>query len=169
MINVTIWYEKLQEMETPDYRFVKIPEDKREEVEKYHAKGSKAIKEAYPLGLGGTLKDYISQMDDVSVTLVTLDMPEFGLPDELLEKTDVLVWWAHVGHDAVPDELAHKIQERVLRGMDLSPCILPTFVSHFVSCLVQAALYSGVRVILNVFSQLHRLIRLHRVYLQVSN
>lgn len=38
MINITIWYEKLQEMTTPDYRFVKIPEDKREEVEKYHAK-----------------------------------------------------------------------------------------------------------------------------------
>ena len=117
MINVTIWYEKLQEMTTPDYRFVQIPEDKRAEVEQYHAKGSKAIKEVYPLGLGGTLKDYISQMDDVSVTLVTLDMPEFGLPDELLKKTDVLIWWAHVGHDAVPDELAHKIQERVLRGM----------------------------------------------------
>lgn len=32
MINVTIWYEKLQEMTTPDYRFVQIPEDKRAEV-----------------------------------------------------------------------------------------------------------------------------------------
>ena len=168
MINVTIWYEKLQEMETPDYRFVKIPEDKREEVEKYHAKGSKAIKEAYPLGLGGTLKDYISQMDDVSVTLVTLDMPEFGLPDELLEKTDVLVWWAHVGHDAVPDDLARKIQDRVLRGMGFI-ALHSAHLCNFVSCLVQAALYSGVRVILNAFSQPHRLIRLHRVYLQGSN
>lgn len=117
MTNVTIWYEKLQEMPTLDYRFVHIPEDKKAEVEQYHAKGSKAIKEAYPLGLGGTLKNYISQMDDVSVTLVSLDMPEFGLPNELLEKTDVLIWWAHVGHDAVPDELARKIQDRVLRGM----------------------------------------------------
>ena len=96
MINVTIWYEKLQEMPTPDYRFVHIPEDKKTEVEQYHAKGSNAIKKAYPLGLGGTLKNYISQMDDVSVTLVSLDMPEFGLPNELLEKTDVLIWWDHV-------------------------------------------------------------------------
>ena len=48
-------------------------------------------------------------------------MPECGLPDELLERTDVLIWWGHVAHDKVPDELVGKIRERVLKGMGFIP------------------------------------------------
>ena len=34
-----------------------------------------------------------------------------------LEDTDVLVWWAHVAHDRVPDEIALRVKEYVNRGM----------------------------------------------------
>ena len=49
----------------------------------------------------------------------TMDQPENGLPDEVLENTDVLVWWAHIGHHLVSDGVAWKVQQRVLRGMGL--------------------------------------------------
>ena len=48
-------------------------------------------------------------------------MPEFGLPDELLDNTDVLIYWAHVMHQAIPDSLAFKIVKRVQAGMGFIP------------------------------------------------
>ena len=47
----------------------------------------------------------------------TLDEPDQGLPDELLETTDVLVWWGHAAHDEVADSLADRVHDHVLRGM----------------------------------------------------
>ena len=46
-------------------------------------------------------------------------MPGCGITDELLENTDVLMWWSHIAQHAVPDELAEKIHQRVLQGMGL--------------------------------------------------
>ena len=40
-----------------------------------------------------------------------------GLSDELLENTDVLIWWGHVRHKDVPDEWADKIVKRINEGM----------------------------------------------------
>ena len=39
------------------------------------------------------------------------------LTDEILDKTDVLVWWGHCMHDKVSDALVEKIVARVLCGM----------------------------------------------------
>jgi trehalose utilization protein len=51
--------------------------------------------------------------------MVTLDDPEQGLSEETLAQTDVLVWWGHVAHDQVRDELVDRVQRRVLEGMGL--------------------------------------------------
>ena len=32
---------------------------------------------------------------------------EYGLPDDLLNHTDVLIWWAHVAHDRIPVSYTH--------------------------------------------------------------
>jgi trehalose utilization protein len=37
----------------------------------------------------------------------------------VLEKTDVLVWWGHMAHEEVRDDIAEKVQRRVLEGMGL--------------------------------------------------
>lgn len=47
----------------------------------------------------------------------TLNDPDCGLPPEVLENTDVLIWWGHKAHDEVPDELVERVHDRVLRGM----------------------------------------------------
>lgn len=70
----------------------------------------------YPKGIHGTLKEFLEQ-DEISVRTCTLDDPECGLTQEVLDDTDVLIWWAHVGHERVSDEVAARVQEAVLKGM----------------------------------------------------
>ena len=75
------------------------------------------VKDKYPNGIHGRLKEIIDEMDNVTVRIATLDMPECGLTDDVLENTDVMLWWGHMGHKKVPDELARKVADRVLQGM----------------------------------------------------
>lgn len=119
MIRVTIWNEYLQESGVFDRNDLPadMPEEKKDEIEKFVKEGCAKIKEVYPLGVTGTIAAHLEKCEDMEITHVNMLMDEFGLPDELLEKTDVLVWWSHVGHDKVPDELIAKIKERILKGM----------------------------------------------------
>lgn len=94
-MNVTIWNENVHEKEMP-------------EVMKVH-----------PGGLHGTVADIIRELPEANVRVATLDMPEAGLPAEVLDNTDVLFWWGHAAHDRVPDELAERVRARVLDGMGL--------------------------------------------------
>lgn len=114
MIRVTIWTENIQDR--GDYKMLGIPEDKPEMIG-WLTKGVEEIAKVHPNGLKETLGDIFRQEDDMEVRTTSLEQPEYGLPDELLENTDVLVWWAHVAHQLVPDELAEKIHQRVLKGM----------------------------------------------------
>ncbi len=121
MIRVTLWYENIQESgKLPkEFKPSGMGEENlvwfRQMVEDSAAK----IKEVYPKGLMETLAEHLRACDNIQVTSVTMDMPEYGLPQELLENTDVLVWWAHLGHEAVPDRLVERIQRRVWMGMGL--------------------------------------------------
>ena len=126
MIRVTIWDEGVHELGAVPYDF--LPQSF---LEKHAAElpiwerdapaGAAAIKKIYPKGLLGTVADYLGKNEDMEVTLVTMMMPEFGLPDEVLDKTDVLIWWGHMAHELVPDELVKKIKSHVLRGMGFIP------------------------------------------------
>src|SRR4029453_699681 len=60
---------------------------------------------------------HLEQQPDLQVTTATLYQPEQGLPDEVIEQTDVLIWWSHMKHDEVPDALVDKLYQRVLVGM----------------------------------------------------
>ena len=82
----------------------------------YKHQDNEYIHSIYPDGLLGAIQQAV-EGKDATVTTVKLTDPHQGLTDELLEKTDVLIWWAHVCHDEVSDELVAKIHARVLRGM----------------------------------------------------
>lgn len=56
---------------------------------------------------------------DFDVQTAVLDEPEHGLTDELLDRTDVLVWWGHDAHDEVRNEIVTKVRESVLDGMGI--------------------------------------------------
>ncbi|MBD0381028.1 ThuA domain-containing protein [Paenibacillus sedimenti] len=53
------------------------------------------------------------------IQTATLEQPEHGLSNEVLSQTDVLIWWGHLAHEKVADEIVNRIQARVLQGMGL--------------------------------------------------
>ncbi len=75
-----------------------------------HNKGAQAM---YPLGLHGTIKAFLEKDPELEVRTVLLDDPDQGLPDEVLNDTDVLMWWGHCAHGDVKDELVERIRTRV--------------------------------------------------------
>ena len=81
-----------------------------------HEKKSEKVKAVYPDGLHAVIKEFLSSDARLDVTLAALDDPCQGLPDERLENTDVLIWWGHMAHGEVSDDLVRKIQERVYAG-----------------------------------------------------
>lgn len=91
---VTIWNEYRHEREEPE------------------------VAKLYPTGIHGALADALED-EDLEVRTATLDEPDHGLPKEILDATDVLVWWAHIAHDEVPDELVEHVRGRILGGMGL--------------------------------------------------
>ncbi|MCE7029683.1 ThuA domain-containing protein [Jiella avicenniae] len=75
--------------------------------------------ELYPDGMHPVLASIFAGDERFSVRTATLDEPEAGLGGSVLDETDVLLWWGHKHHDEVPDELARRVQSRVLEGMGL--------------------------------------------------
>jgi trehalose utilization protein len=73
----------------------------------------------YPEGMHAAIAAGLSAHADFKVRTATLDEPEQGLSDAILNDTDVLLWWGHDYHHEVSDALVDKLQLRVLSGMGL--------------------------------------------------
>ena len=81
-----------------------------------HEKTKANVKAIYPNGIHATIGEFLAKNDDMEITLAALDDPNQGLPDEVLENTDVLIWWGHMAHGEVNDALVEKIRQRVYAG-----------------------------------------------------
>ncbi len=122
MIRVTLWYEYAQEAGRVPEAFVKdMPEKDREAFEAFLAGSAAKMKAVYPEGMAEAIAGHLRRNPELEVTVTNLYEPEYGLPDALLDRTDVLIWWAHVLHDAIPDELAFRVVQRVQKGMGFLP------------------------------------------------
>ena len=95
MTNVVIWNEYVHEQEDEHVRSI------------------------YPNGIHGCIKDFLSEDKNLNIQTATLDQTDHGLSEDLLEKTDVLVWWGHKAHNLVEDRIVDRVQQRVLEGMGL--------------------------------------------------
>lgn len=86
-----------------------------------HEKTSEAVKKVYPDGIHKVIKAGLEKLlgAEVVVRTATLDEPEHGLPDEVINNTDVMLWWGHAFHGSVSDEVAQKVAQRVREGMGL--------------------------------------------------
>jgi len=93
MVNVTVWNE---------YR---------------HEKSDENVKAIYPDGIHNCIADFLKKEKDFCVRTATLDEAEHGMTDDVLNNTDVLIWWGHAYHGDLSDEIAEKIHQRVLCGM----------------------------------------------------
>jgi trehalose utilization protein len=97
MVRVTVWGENVHERNEPE------------------------VRERYPEGLHGAIAAGLSERlgDRVQVRTATLDQPEHGLPQEVIDATDVLTWWGHIAHDQVDDAVVQRVHDAVLGGMGL--------------------------------------------------
>jgi trehalose utilization protein len=95
MIKVTIWNEYRHEQTNP------------------------AVQEIYPAGIHQALADFLHE--EFEVKTATLDEAEHGLTDDILNETDVLIWWGHIAHDEVSDHIVEKVKDRILDGMGFIP------------------------------------------------
>jgi trehalose utilization protein len=83
-----------------------------------HEKTNEHIKKLYPDGMHAVIAKYL-KAQGMEARTATLDDPEHGLTDDVLAKTDVLIWWAHMAHHEVKDAIVEKVYNRVLDGMGL--------------------------------------------------
>ncbi len=81
----------------------------------YHEKNDETVRAIYPEGVHGAIRKGLADHSDFDIRLASLDEPEQGLPDSLLNQTDVLLWWGHLKHGEVDDGLVNRICDRVLR------------------------------------------------------
>ncbi len=94
-IKITIWNEHIHEQ--------RIPEQMTQ----------------YPNGIHGTIASIFDGDDRFVVRTALMEEPDQGLPDSLLDDTDVLIWWGHTAHAKVDDRIADKVASRVNEGMGL--------------------------------------------------
>lgn len=83
-----------------------------------HELKDQEVREVYPNGIHDTVAGFLKEAGFDTQT-ATLDEPEHGLTEEVLAETDVLLWWGHIAHDEVSEEVVDRVQQRVLDGMGL--------------------------------------------------
>lgn len=118
MIKVTIWNEFVQEqLGDREFEFTKTW-NVSDEVKAEFAKRAAEIKNVHGTAIHDTLKALVEEDPEIKVCHIgTLDMEECGLTKEVLDDTDVLIYWSHIAQDQVPDEIAERVHEYVLKGM----------------------------------------------------
>lgn len=96
-IRVTVWNEFEDEFRHPD------------------------ILELYPGGIHEHIASFLREEADMTVRTATFkDEVDFGIPDEVLDQTDVLILYSHMLQNMVSDERVDKVINRVVNeGMGL--------------------------------------------------
>jgi trehalose utilization protein len=83
-----------------------------------HERSDERVAKIYPHGIHATIASALSEKG-LTVRTATLDEPEHGLTNDVLDNTDVLTWWGHMAHPEVSDEIVERVKQRVLDGMGL--------------------------------------------------
>ncbi|WP_431930143.1 ThuA domain-containing protein [Nonomuraea jabiensis] len=96
-MNVTVWNEFFEERKYP------------------------SVSSVYPDGLHTVLRQALAEQlgPGTGVRVALQEEPEHGLGQDVLDDTDVLLWWGHLKQDEVSDEVVERVRRRVLDGMGL--------------------------------------------------
>ncbi|MDQ3289769.1 MAG: ThuA domain-containing protein [Bacteroidota bacterium] len=92
-------------------------------------------KPAYEDFIGNYLAAQLQKQPNFSVQSVALDDQEQGLPDNILNNCDVLIWWGHVRHGEIKPELGRKIVDRITAG---STALIALHAAHWSTPFVEA-------------------------------
>ena len=93
VIKVTVWNEYTDDQKVP------------------------AVASVYPEGLHHTIAAFLNRDKEISAGVSIITDAEQGLSEQVLDQTDVLIWWGHRHHQEVQDHLAARVVEKVQRGM----------------------------------------------------
>jgi trehalose utilization protein len=96
MVSVTVWNEFIEERTDDD------------------------IAATYPNGIHELIASRLGERGH-EVQTATLDEPDHGLTPELLDETEVLVWWEHRAHEDVDDEIVDRVCRQIYDGMGFVP------------------------------------------------
>jgi trehalose utilization protein len=78
------------------------------------------IADMYPNGIHGAIAEGLAEhFPEARIRTATLADEEHGLSEEVLADTDVLLWWGHIAHGDVQDDVVDRVQRHVLGGMGL--------------------------------------------------
>ena len=96
-MNLTIWNENVHEATEPP------------------------VREIYPDGMHAAIAAGLRARlgADATVRTATLQEPDHGLTQDVLDATDVLTWWGHIAHDEVDDAVVDRVHDAVIGGMGL--------------------------------------------------
>ena len=84
--------------------------------EHLHEQRSETVRAIYPDGIHQAIAAHLGEFD---VRTATLADPEHGLTAEVVAETDVIVWWGHLAHHKVDDEVVTRVHDAVLQGTGL--------------------------------------------------
>lgn len=84
-----------------------------------HELSEERIAKVYPKGIHGAIAEFLGKEEDIVVKTATLQDENCGITKEILDETDVLIWWGHMAHHKVPDEVAYLVKDAVLSGMGM--------------------------------------------------
>ncbi len=85
-----------------------------------HERNNKTVEAIYPRGIHATLAAQLGErLPEAEIGTATLQEAEHGLPAAVLDATDVLLWWGHLAHHKVADEVVERVYQRVMQGMGL--------------------------------------------------
>ncbi|MDP9173073.1 MAG: ThuA domain-containing protein [Planctomycetota bacterium] len=84
-----------------------------------HEKRNPKVAEVYPEGMHEAIATHLRKIDGLEVRTATLDQPEHGLTEDVLQTTDVMTWWGHLAHSDLRDPIVERVHARVLAGMGL--------------------------------------------------
>jgi len=87
--------------------------------ENVHERENPVVREVYPKGIHECIAEGLREDVDLEVRTATLHDPEHGLTKDVLESTDVLIWWGHAAHGQVNDAVVERVLKRVWEGMGL--------------------------------------------------
>jgi trehalose utilization protein len=84
-----------------------------------HEKRNPKIAEIYPNGIHQAIAGHL-RSTGLTVQTATLDESEHGLTEAVLAKTNVLIWWGHMAHHEVSDDIVERVYLHVMEsGMGL--------------------------------------------------
>ena len=82
-----------------------------------HERLDEKVRAVYPEGIHGSLAAELAQGANWNIRTATLEQPENGLPQSIIDSTDVLIWWGHQAHGDVDDETVERVRNAVFGGM----------------------------------------------------